>query len=265
VAERGRSSRGRRSGSSKAGSSRSAASKRSSSSRSSPRRSTSSASSRSRTSASRKTAARKGGQARGRQQKARKQARTTARAATRPATRLDLSSKNVAELRERLRKNLIRPFDLVMLSRDRIEEAVNEAVDRGRITADDAQKLATQLVRRGRKQTDDVLSDLEQLLSQGPGGATLRRTRKQVETAGRQARSRAIRAADPALAQADRARRAAGVGPSFPITSYDDLTAAQVQSRLGDLKPAELRKVRDYERRHANRKSVLGAIEQKLS
>jgi len=62
----------------------------------------------------------------------------------------------------------------------------------------------------------------------------------------------------------DRARRAAGIPPSFPIFGYDDLTAAQVQARLGELNPPELRKVRDYERRNANRKSVLAAIEQKL-
>jgi hypothetical protein len=54
------------------------------------------------------------------------------------------------------------------------------------------------------------------------------------------------------------------VGPSFPITAFDDLTAAQVQARLTDLAPAELRKVRDYERRNANRKTVLNAIESKL-
>jgi hypothetical protein len=54
------------------------------------------------------------------------------------------------------------------------------------------------------------------------------------------------------------------VGPSFPITAFDDLTAAQVQGRLTGLTPAELRKVRDYERRNANRKTVLNAIESKL-
>jgi hypothetical protein len=59
-------------------------------------------------------------------------------------------------------------------------------------------------------------------------------------------------------------RRVAGVGPSFPILGYDDLTAAQVESRLAGLTPAELRKVRDYERRHANRKTVLSAIEERL-
>jgi hypothetical protein len=71
-------------------------------------------------------------------------------------------------------------------------------------------------------------------------------------------------AADPAIAQADRARRTAGIGPTFPIIGYDDLTAAQVQTRLEGLSPAELRKVRDYERRNANRKSVLDAVGSKL-
>jgi hypothetical protein len=66
------------------------------------------------------------------------------------------------------------------------------------------------------------------------------------------------------FAQADRARRVAGVGSSFPITGYDNLTAAQVQDRLDTLNAAELRQVRDYERRNANRKTVLGAIESKL-
>ena len=66
------------------------------------------------------------------------------------------------------------------------------------------------------------------------------------------------------LAQADKARRAAGLGPTFPIVGYDELTVAQVQGRLSDLSPAELRKVRDYERRHANRKTVLDGIGEKL-
>ena len=73
-----------------------------------------------------------------------------------------------------------------------------------------------------------------------------------------------MRAASGPLAQVDRARRTAGVGPNFPITAYDDLTADQVTSRLGTLTPAELRKVRDHERRNANRKTVLNAIESKL-
>ncbi len=137
-----------------------------------------------------------------------------------------------------------------MLTRDRIEETVEEAVTRGSMTRDAAQDLITGLVERGRRQTSDVLSDLEQLLGRGGGAGVAARARK---------------AGDQVLAQADRARRVAGVGPSFPILGYDDLTAAQVQSRLDALTPAELRKIRDYERRNANRKSVLNAVESKLA
>ena len=49
-----------------------------------------------------------------------------------------------------------------------------------------------------------------------------------------------------------------------PIDAYDDLTARQATESLKDLSAAELRQVRDYERRHANRKSVLAAIEKAL-
>jgi hypothetical protein len=58
--------------------------------------------------------------------------------------------------------------------------------------------------------------------------------------------------------------RATGFGPSFPISGYDDLNASEVESRLDDLTPAQLRKVRDHERRNAKRKTVLRAIESKL-
>jgi hypothetical protein len=129
------------------------------------------------------------------------------------------------------------------------------------MTRDAAQDLVAGLVERGRRQTSDVLSDLEQLLGRGRGGDVAARARKQVG----EATARARDAGDQVLVQADRARRVARVGPSFPILGYDDLTAAQVQSRLDTLSPAELRKIRDYERRNANRKSVLDAVEAKLA
>jgi (2Fe-2S) ferredoxin len=156
-----------------------------------------------------------------------------------------------------------------MLTRDRIEEVVNDAVERGRVTAEDAQTIVQSLVQRGREQTDNVMGDLQQLLERGrsapkEAATAAGRTRKQVGEAARGASKRARDSADPLLAQADRARRAAGIGPSFPILGYDDLTAAQVVSRLDGLSPAELRKVRDYEKRNANRKSVLDAIQSKL-
>jgi hypothetical protein len=162
---------------------------------------------------------------------------------------------------------------MVMLTRDRIEDALAEAVERGRMTSADAQSLASALLDRGRKQTNDVLKDLEGLLSRGrdeldgrtsgvrkAAGGAVGAARGQASGA----RGRAVRVAAGPLAQADRARRAAGVGPNFPILAYDDLTADQVLGRLSGLTPAELRKVRDYERRNANRKTVLNAIESKL-
>jgi polyhydroxyalkanoate synthesis regulator phasin len=221
-------------------------------------------------SSTRKRAAKKGGQGRGRQQKAQKQARRAAGAATAPA---EFSGKSVAEFRQALTSNLIRPLDLVMLSRQRIEDALDEVVKRGRMTRDDASQLGQALFTIGRQQTDDVMKDLEQLLGRGRTeletrtGTVRDRSVEAARGARRsvgQATNAARKAADPLLMQADRARRVAGVGPSFPISGYDDLTAAQITARLDTLTPAELRKVRDYERRRGNRKSVLEAIEAKL-
>jgi polyhydroxyalkanoate synthesis regulator phasin len=215
-------------------------------------------------SSARKRAAKKGGQARGRQQTARKQATRAASTATSGAAQAtEFSGKAVAEFRKALSTNLIRPLELVMLSRDRIEEALDEVVKRGRMTRDDAGQLGQALFIIGRQQTDDVLKDLEQLL-----GRSRTRIEKRTDSARKQAKqaaSTAREAVDPLLVQADRARRVAGVGPSFPITGYDDLTAAQIIARLDTLTPAELRKVRDYERRRGNRKSVLEAIDAMLN
>jgi polyhydroxyalkanoate synthesis regulator phasin len=212
-------------------------------------------SSSSRSASSRKAAAGKGGRATARKRTARKAASGTAKTAARGARQSGVEAKTVAELREALRKNLIRPMEMVLISRDRIEEVLGEAVDQGRVTARDAQRITSGLVKRGQRQTSDVLKDLENLLGRG---------RSEIGSRTTGARGRAVRGASPALAQADRVRRAAGVGPNFPITGYDDLTAAQVQSRIGDLTPAELRKVRDHERRTGKRKTVLNAIESKL-
>jgi polyhydroxyalkanoate synthesis regulator phasin len=208
-----------------------------------------------RSASSRKAAASKGGKATARKRTASKAASGTAKTAARGARSAGVEAKTVAELRDALRKNLITPMEMVLISRDRIEEVLGEAVDQGRVTARDAQRITSGLVKRGQRQTTDVLKDLEKLLDKGRGEV-------QSRTSG--ARGRAVRRASPALAQVDRVRRGAGVGPNFPITGYDDLTASQIQGRLGTLTPAELRKVRDHERRTGKRKTVLASIESKL-
>jgi polyhydroxyalkanoate synthesis regulator phasin len=161
--------------------------------------------------------------------------------------------RSFAAFREFVQRAMEGQRHLVMLSSERIQEVMDDAVERGRVTRDDAEELVQEMVRRGRQQTTDVLTELEQLADRG---------RDQLETAATAARRSPP--ADRVLREVDRARRAAGIGQAFPILAYDDLTAAQVAERLADLSPAQLRKVRDYERRHGNRKSVLSAIEAKL-
>jgi hypothetical protein len=166
--------------------------------------------------------------------------RSTARTRKPPATTTAGDAPTGEGLREQLQR-ILNPLELVVLTRDRVQGALDEAVERGRMTRQDASDLAAELLARGRRQTDDLVSELEGVLGRSLGPP-----------------------ADRVIREVDRARRVAGIGPSFPIVGYDDLTAAQVQARLGELSAPELRKVRDYERRNANRKSVLGAIEQKL-
>ncbi len=134
---------------------------------------------------------------------------------------------SLSSLAEQLVNRLIRPLNLVMLTREHLQETLDDAADRGRMTRSDANALVAELVRLGREQTDYMLSDFEQL---GAG-----------------------------------AERSVGVGASSPISGYDELSASQVSARLESLELPELRKLRDYEARHANRKSVLAAIERALA
>jgi polyhydroxyalkanoate synthesis regulator phasin len=161
-------------------------------------------------------------------------------------------NEGLAGLAEQLANRILKPLGLVVLSRERIAETVQEAAERGRLTRSDADRLVAALVQRGRQQTEELLSDLDRRLGRG---------RQQIDLAARRARKVTP---DRLVRGADRARRTIGMGSLFPIRGYDDLTVAQVQNRLPDLSDPELRQVRDYERRHGNRKSLLAAIEKAL-
>ncbi|HVX32470.1 MAG TPA: hypothetical protein VHA80_04945 [Solirubrobacterales bacterium] len=67
--------------------------------------------------------------------------------------------KGFAQLRDSLEQS-------VTLSRERIQEVVDDAVKRGRMTHGDAEKMIGELLKRGRKQTDALLSELEKLVRQ---------------------------------------------------------------------------------------------------
>src|SRR6266536_3288226 len=151
-------------------------------------------------------------------------------AARKPAAKRTAPAKAAPQSPRDQLLRLLNPIDAVLLTRERLQEVFDDAVQRGRMTRSDATDLVSEILSRGRRTTEDVLGDIDQLLG-GP--------------------------ADRVRREVDKARRATGLGPAFPVSGYDDLTAAQVQTRLDDLTPAQLRKVRDYERRNANRKTVL--------
>jgi polyhydroxyalkanoate synthesis regulator phasin len=116
-------------------------------------------------------------------------------------------------------RSVLNPLDVMVITRERLQDTLDDAVRRGRMTRDDASDLLAEIVRRA------VSAPAERVMRE--------------------------------------VRRVTGED-EFPIDDYDDLTAAQVVSRLGELEAPQLRRVRDYERRNANRKTVLSAVEQKL-
>ena len=184
----------------------------------------------------------------------------------RSSTAAGRGDKSVQAFREALENSRSALESNVTLSRERIQEVVDDAVKRGRMTRGDANELVSSLVSRGRKATDDLLRDLERLVEHARkelDGRTTPARRQATRAAGRVGRA-ARDAADRPLASADRLRRRTGA-PGPPITGYEQLTAAQIRTRLTDLTKAELRKVRTQERRGKARKGILDAIEKRLA
>jgi polyhydroxyalkanoate synthesis regulator phasin len=168
--------------------------------------------------------------------------------------------KSVESFRNSLERNLT-------VSRDRLQEVVDDAVKRGRMQRRDAEKLVSDLVSRSRSQTSSLIQELERMAEQARKELRGRTSpaRRQASQAARRAGRVARDAADRPLARADRLRRRSGLPARFPIIAYDQLTAAQVKSRLADLSPPDLRKVRDYEKRNQNRKGVLREVDRRLA
>ena len=170
----------------------------------------------------------------GRSSSSREEGSSGARRASQPkVSEGRAASGRVAAARDRLVRGMLSPLNVVLLSRKTIEDMFEDAVQRGRMTRTDAQEMAQSLLSRGARATDDFLADLERMIG---------------------SRSDSLEPADDGT----------GRTPNLPIAGYDELSAAVVQERLEGLTPAELRKLRDYEQRHANRKTVLDRIERRL-
>ena len=150
-------------------------------------------------------------------------------------------------VREIVTRGIALPVGMVMLSADRIQEVLDDAAERGRITRDDAQVLTQDLIHKGRNQTEDLMREIERLLGKG------------VDQIGSAAQSTARAASEAATRLPPRP------GSKEPVAGYDGLTAAQAIELLDQLSQSDLRALESYERRNANRKTVLRAVEQRLS
>lgn len=130
------------------------------------------------------------------------------------ATRDDSSPSGL--LKEAVAKGVAVPFD-------RLQEALEDAVRRGRMQRRDAEELAAKLLATVGGGVQDLVGNVVRGLGgEAPAGA-------------------------------------------LPIDDYETLTAAQITQRLDGLSDAQLRRVRDHEVHHANRVSVLRAIDKRLS
>ena len=118
-------------------------------------------------------------------------------------------------------RSVLNPLDVMVITRERLQDTLDDAVRRGRMTRDDATDLLAEILRRAiSAPTDRVIREV---------------------------------------------RRVTGTTDEFPIADYDDLTAALIVSQLSGLDAPDLRRVREYERRNANRKTVLAAVDAKLA
>jgi polyhydroxyalkanoate synthesis regulator phasin len=179
---------------------------------------------------------------------------TAPKKTTKKAKESSRADQSVQAFRDALEKS-------VTISRERLQEVVDDAVKRGRMTRGDAEEMVGRLATRGREQAEDLLSQLERILSQVREVPD--RARQEVGGRAKVARKRAVGAVEGPLAGADRVRRAARV-PGFPITAYDQLTVPQIERRLKGLSPGDLRKIRDYERKHKARKGLMRSLDRKL-
>ena len=116
--------------------------------------------------------------------------------------------------------------DLIVLTREKIQATLDQAAALGRVTRTAANELMSELLRLGRAQTDAIFHELAD-----------RTGRRSVSSNGQSA---------------------------FPIDGYEQLTVAQVLPRLDGLTSLQLLQVQEFERKHANRKGVLDALDRAL-
>ncbi len=59
-------------------------------------------------------------------------------------------------------------------------------------------------------------------------------------------------------------RRGKSPDRGLPIANYDNLTVAQAKGKLNSLSQSEIEKIKNYEKKHKNRKTMMETIQRKL-
>jgi hypothetical protein len=65
----------------------------------------------------------------------------------------------------------------------------------------------------------------------------------------------------------EKAKDARGQSPdrNLPLDDYQKMTISEVERKLGSLSATDIRKIRDYETRHKNRKGLLARLDRRLA
>jgi len=144
----------------------------------------------------------------------------------------------------RLRKEVVEEEEVVEEDVRKEEVEVEDRIERGEGSRR-ARTVDQETADRLSKETGDETS-LED------GGKVDRKARRQ-ESSSEKDKQRAVSADDTKEDQ-----------EGLPVAGYNDLTVEEAKKRLSGLSEGELRKLRTYEKKHKNRKTLVGWLDRKL-
>jgi len=144
----------------------------------------------------------------------------------------------------RLRKEVVEEEEVVEEDVRKEEVEVEDRIERGEGSRR-ARTVDQETADRLSKETGDETS-LED------GGKVDRKARRQ-ERSSKKDQQRAVSADDTKEDQ-----------EGLPVAGYNDLTVEEAKKRLSGLSEGELRKLRTYEKKHKNRKTLVGWLDRKL-
>jgi UDP-glucose 4-epimerase len=174
----------------------------------------------------------------------------------------------VAEAEQRAREAVERAAQVEEAAEERARRATDRAKKAERRAAEAALKAterAKKAERRARQATDEAVDRLSRAERRAEAAAERPEPRPEAQpepepSPEAQPEPEPSPPPEPRPAPQPAARTTAA-----PLDHYDDLAAEEVIALVSSLEPADLRLLHDYERRHAKRQSVIGAIESALA